>query len=124
MVNFRTVLCLGAFAVTTLAGCTGKSAEQQSKRDADRVAMQIEQLTTQRNALKEELDRVRQVAQQAQNDLTKTQMQLEQDKATLARANSDLATARKELAAAQAQLADARAQVQTKAPATQPTINK
>ena len=145
----RSGLGLALFSMVSasvLVGCSNKGATQQAKRDTDRVALQIEDLTNQRNAFREELDRVRQAAGIMQKDLATAKSQMEQDKATLARANADLAAAnammqsldaqKAELATMKAQLAAERAKMRDSAapaageqqmlttPSTQPALNK
>lgn len=147
----RTIFVISAIALgATLIGCGGRSglntrAEAEQKRNADRIAMQVEGLTTQRNALKAELDRVREAATTTQRELTSTRDQLLQTTNNLNRANSELSSMKSQLASLElqkAQMETLRAQlsqleekmkatpIQTaeqrvlSSPTTQPNLNK
>lgn len=97
-----------AVAAAGPVGCSNQTKVSEARREEQRRAMQLEDLTNQRNVLKAELDRAKQANGEMQKNLSAAQQQLEQARAEANRARAELqaATAAGNQAQAQAQQAE------------------
>ena len=87
------VILSAVVVVGMLGGCGNKQGAQEAKREADRRALQLEDLTNQRNTLQTELNRVREDKIALQKELSALKLQMEQTSAALRRAAGELETA-------------------------------
>lgn len=91
------LLTIVALALTLAAsgGCaTNRTAARTEEREQERVAMQLEDLTRQRDTFKAELDRLRATNSKTQEELTAARKSAEQANLNLARASRDLDSAK------------------------------